>query len=61
MECPVRPKTSTRRGGGWLATAPRGAKFAIGTVGETEQEATERFYRAWEKWENTLNGVSERP
>ena len=48
------PNTIRRANGGWLAVAPPGARFKIGTTGSTEQEAVERFQAAWREWTETL-------
>lgn len=51
----VQPKTSNRATGGWLAVSPPDAQFRIGTTGQTEQEAIDRFFEAWRKWTDALN------
>lgn len=39
-----------RTTGGWLAVAPKGAKFPIGVTAPTAEEAKERFCSAYARW-----------
>lgn len=56
VQSAVVPMTIRRANGGWLAVAPPGARFKIGTTGETEQEAVDLFQIAWREWTETLDG-----
>ena len=46
----IRPDLVRRTTGGWLAVAPKGAKFPIGVTAPTAEEAKERFRSAYEGW-----------
>lgn len=50
------PKVIKRKCGGYLAVAPRGARFGIGVTGDTEQEAHFLFIQAYRQWTETLDG-----
>jgi predicted RNase H-like HicB family nuclease len=54
---PTNPITIRRASGEWLAVSPPEAKFKIGTTGETEQEAVERFQTAWQRWTDTYEAA----
>lgn len=56
----MQPRTIQRACGGWLAVAPRGARFSIGTTGPTEQEAIARFHLAWAEWSKLLDNAADR-
>lgn len=50
----MEPMVTARECGGWLATAPRWAPLQIGTTGESEEDARERFHKAVTAWSATL-------
>jgi hypothetical protein len=50
------PMVKHRACGGWLAVAPPGSRFSIGTTGETEQEAITNFRTAWDRWTQIVDG-----
>ena len=59
----IRPCLVERQCGGWLALSPPDAILRIGVVGDTEQEAREKFIAALMSWEEILEttaGSSER-
>jgi hypothetical protein len=43
----IRPDLLRRTSGGWLAVAPKSAKFAIGVTAMTPEEAEEKFRSAY--------------
>jgi hypothetical protein len=50
----VRPKIILRAVGGWLAVSPPGARFKIGVMAETEEEAGRLFHAAWRRWDEII-------
>lgn len=52
------PKMIKRKCGGYLAVAPRHARFVIGVTADSEQEAHILFIQEWHRWEEILDGPS---
>jgi hypothetical protein len=46
----IQPDLVRRTTGGWLAVAPKGAKFPIGVTAPTAEEAQERFRSSYNSW-----------
>ena len=46
----IQPDLVRRTTGGWLAVAPKGAKFPIGVTAPTAEEAQERFRSSYSSW-----------
>jgi hypothetical protein len=46
----IQPDLVRRTSGGWLAVAPKGAKFPIGVTAPTAEEAQERFRSSYSGW-----------
>jgi hypothetical protein len=46
----LEPHLIERRTGGWLAVTEDGSPVQIGVVGDTEDEARERFREALARW-----------
>jgi hypothetical protein len=51
----IQPDLVRRTTGGWLAIAPKGAKFPIGVTAPTAEEAQERFRSSYESWVSLLS------
>ena len=48
------PDLVRRTGGGWLAIAPKGARFAIAVTAPTSEEAQEKFCFEFHRWVEIL-------
>jgi hypothetical protein len=46
----IRPELKRREAGGWLAISPKWARFLIGVVGETQEDAEEKFQLEFSRW-----------
>jgi hypothetical protein len=46
---------------GWLAVSPPGSLICIGTVGDTEDEARQRFQEELQAWQRLHDRDDERP
>lgn len=46
----IRPELIERERGGWLAVSGPGSELRIGTVGETADQAADRFDEALAEW-----------
>ncbi len=46
----IKPDLVRRTTGGWLAIAPKGAKFPIGVTATTAEEAEQRFRSSYNQW-----------
>lgn len=51
----VRPRLLPRECGGWLAVSPVWARFSLGVVAPTEQEAREKFDSVFKHWVSMLD------
>ena len=46
----IRPDVVRRTGGGWLAVAPKGAKFVIAVTAPTQGDAQDKFGKTYSRW-----------
>jgi hypothetical protein len=49
------PDLVRRTGGGWLAIAPKGARFAIAVTASSSEEAQEKFCFEFNRWVEILD------
>lgn len=50
------PRMIKRKCGGYLAVAPRDARFVMGVTADTEQEAHILFIQEYRRWTETIDG-----
>jgi hypothetical protein len=50
MVTTLEPQLIERRNGGWLAVTDDDSPVRVGVIGDTEEEATERFREALARW-----------
>lgn len=46
----IKPRLMPREGGGWLAVSPGWARFSVGVVAPTENEAIHKFCTVYGRW-----------
>jgi hypothetical protein len=51
------PQLRERKTGGWLAVSPKWARFSIGVVGQTKEEAASAFRLEFARWVSFVDGT----
>ena len=53
----IRPTLLPRSKGGWLAVSPAWARFLVGVIGSTEEEARKLFHAEFARWVFIVDGT----
>ncbi|HEV2150576.1 MAG TPA: hypothetical protein VGR37_24470 [Longimicrobiaceae bacterium] len=55
------PRLVERIAGNWLALSQPESRYQIGVIGETREDAVQRFWEAAGRWDDILGGERPQP